>query len=66
MAITEIQRKKMEKEHFEYVVEEVMDEDKGSNLTKALTYNKCNAFTDLMRYSSQKNEALSFRYTKGN
>ena len=48
MVITKGERKAMEKEQLEYVLQEVMDEDKDSNLTKALTYNKCKGFTDLM------------------
>ena len=55
----------MEKEQLEYFLQEVMDEDKDSNLTKALTYNKCKGFTDLMGYSSERVVALSFKDTKG-
>ena len=65
MVVTKSERKAMEKEQLEYVLQEVMDEDKDSNLTKALTYNKCKGFTDLMGYSSERVEALSFKDTKG-
>ena len=65
MVVTKTKRKAMEKEQLEYVLQEVMDEDKDSNFTKALTYNKCKGFTDLMGYSSERVEALSFKDTKG-
>ena len=61
MVVTKSERKAMEKEQLEYVLQEVMDQDNDSNLTKALTYNKCNGFTDLMGYSSERVEDLSFK-----
>ena len=64
MVITKAERKAMEKEQLEYVLQEVMDEDKDSNLTKALMYNKCKGFTNLMGYSTERIESLSFKDSK--
>ena len=65
MVTTKSERKAIEKEQLQYIIEEVMDEEADSNLSKALTYNNCDSFIKLMELSPERIEVLGFRDTKG-